>query len=113
MIKKVNFDEVPIAETPHKVDVRKAFAFEHAVVVQITLKPGESLLPHITPVDALFIGLEGEGIVVIGNEEEKLGVNDLVFSPKDIKHLLKNESDKNFRFLVLKVPKPTKETKLL
>lgn len=112
-MKKIIVEETDIAETPHKVDVRKLFSFEHATVVHITLKPGEKLRTHVTPVDALFFGLCGEGIVMVGDEEATLRENELVFSPKKIKHTLRNESVKEFSFLVIKVPSQTEKTQLL
>ncbi len=59
MIEKILVSETDLAETPHEGEVRKLYDFEHATVVHIKLEPGEKLHPHITPVDALFYGLEG------------------------------------------------------
>lgn len=112
-MKKIQVDQMEIAKTPHNVDVRKLFSFEHATIVHITLKPGEKLRTHVTPVDAFFFGLEGNGIVMIGDEEENLTENELVFSPKKVKHTLKNQSNEIFRFLVIKVPSQKEKTKLL
>ena len=112
-IKKISVEKVGTAKTPHNVDVRKLLSFEHATIVHILLKPGESLHPHITPVDALFYGLEGQGIVSVGQEEARLSQDEMVFSPKGIKHLLRNESSEDFRFLVIKVPTQKQKTTLL
>lgn len=109
----IHSNNIPFAETPHKVEVKKLFAFEHATIVKITLKQEESLLPHITPVDAIFYILEGKGIVKIGDESEEVFLGDLIFSPAKIKHLLKNPNQEPFTFLVIKTPTPTTETKLL
>ncbi|MGQ4875772.1 MAG: cupin domain-containing protein [Promethearchaeia archaeon] len=112
-MKIINVKDVPIADTPHGVDVRKLINFEHATIVHIELKPGESLRKHKTPVDVNFYILEGKGIVEIGDESCEVQKDQLIFSPANIPHLLKNESDKNFRFLVIKTPTPTTETKIL
>lgn len=112
-MKIVNVENVETAKTPHGVDVRKLFSFEHATFVHIELKPGESLKKHITPVDAFFFGLEGEGMVEIGDEVEVIKENQLVFSPAKVVHRLFNESNERFRFLVIKTPTPTSETKIL
>ena len=112
-IKIINVDEVNIADTPHKVDVRKLISYDHATVVCIELKPSESLKMHITPVDVCFFILEGDGIVSIGKEREKVKQNQLIFSPANIPHSLMNESEANFSFLVIKTPTPTSETKIL
>jgi quercetin dioxygenase-like cupin family protein len=70
-MKIVDVKDVQIADTPHKVAVKKLFNFEHATIVHIELKPGEALKRHLTPVDAFFYVLEGNGIVEIGKERNK------------------------------------------
>lgn len=98
---------------PHHVDARKAYDSPHAVAVVITLQPGDSLKKHITPVDVFFYVLEGTGIIEIGNERETAGKDNLIESPARIPHRWINESRNIFRVLVVKVPRPTEETKLL
>ncbi len=98
---------------PHHVDARKLCEIPHAVVVMITLQPGESLKRHKTPVDVIFYVLEGTGTVEIGEEQAIVGKDTLIESPARIPHRWINESGEVFRVLVIKVPKPTEETKLL
>lgn len=109
----IDVQQKEIAKTPHKVEVKKLFSFDHATIVHITLNPRESLKLHKTPVDVNFYVLEGQGVVKIGEEEEKVSKDQLIFSPANIPHLLRNESNSQFRFLVIKTPTPTKETKIL
>ena len=106
-------NDVVSGPNPHHVDARKIYESPHAVAVVITLKPGEALKKHITPVDVFFYVLEGSGIIEIGNEKQTVGKDMLVESPARIPHRWSNESTSVFRVLVVKVPKPTKETKLL
>lgn len=112
-MKKIDISEVEIAETPHKVAVKKLLSYEDATIVHIELKPGEELKKHITPVDVCFYGLEGTGIVEIGDESQEIKKDQLIFSPAKIVHRLLNKSENNFRFLVIKTPTPKKETKIL
>ncbi len=105
-------DVVP-GPNPHRVDARKVYDSEHATAVVITLQPGESLKRHITPVDVFFYVLEGEGVVEIGDERETVAADRIVESPARIPHRWSNESDRVFRVLVVKVPRPTEDTKLL
>ena len=109
-MKIIDLKEVQIADTPHKVAVKKLINFEHATIVHIELKPGEALKRHITPVDVTFYVLEGEEIV---KERETVKKDQLLFSPAKIVHTLKNESESSFKFLVMKTPTPKTETKLL
>lgn len=98
---------------PHHVDARKIYDTDHAMAVVITLRPGEALKKHITPVDVFFYVLEGAGVVEIGPEKQTVWKDMLVESPARVPHRWSNESDAVFRVLVVKVPKPTEETKLL
>ena len=98
---------------PHHVDARKIYDTENAIAVMITLQPGESLKKHMTPVDVFFYVLEGTGTVEIGPEPAEVTKDQLVESPVRIPHLWINESNTVFKVLVVKVPKPTEETKLL
>ncbi len=102
-----------IVETPHKVDVRKMYEKETAQAMHITLKPGEALKPHITPVDVFFFVLEGTPDILVGKEKVRVEADTLVESPKDIVHCLYNNSDAVARILVVKAPKPTAQAKLL
>ena len=113
LMKIVDINAVQISDTPHKVDVKKLHIFEHATIVHIELKPGEAVKKHITPVDVNFYVLEGEGVIEIGKERAEIAKDQLIFSPAKIAHRLMNESETNFRFLVIKTPTPTTETKIL
>jgi quercetin dioxygenase-like cupin family protein len=112
-MKITNVETVVSGPNPHHVDARKVYESPHAMAVVITLKPGESLKKHITPVDVFFYVLEGTGVIEIGDEKQSAGKDMLVESPARIPHRWSNESASVFRVLVVKVPKPTEETKLL
>jgi quercetin dioxygenase-like cupin family protein len=98
---------------PHGVSARPIYDSPHASVVHISLQPGQSLKKHSTPVDVFFYVLEGEGIVEIGEETERVSRDMLVESPARIPHGLANDGDKVLRFLVVKVPKQAEATKIL
>jgi quercetin dioxygenase-like cupin family protein len=91
-------------ENPHGVSAKKLHDTEHVSVVLIALEPGEGLKRHTTPVDVFFYVLEGEGIVEIGDERERVERDSLIHSPARIPHLLENDGEKPFRFLVVKTP---------
>ncbi len=110
-IAKVN--ETAIIETPHKLDVRRLYDKDSAQAVHIKFEAGESLKPHITPVDVFFYVLEGSLDVLVGEEKLTIEADCLVESPKDIVHCLYNNSDKVARVLVVKAPKPVSKTKVL
>jgi mannose-6-phosphate isomerase-like protein (cupin superfamily) len=112
-MKIVDVSKEPVNENPHHVDARKVYDTEHATAVVITLAPGEALKKHITPVDVFFYVLEGTGVVEIGDERATVGRDHLVESPAKIPHRWINESDRPFRVLVVKAPRPASETRLL
>lgn len=112
-MKITKLNETPVKETAHKVDARELYNKDSAQAVHITLKSGESLKPHITPVDVFFFVIEGSPEIMIGDEKKIIDFNCLVESPKDIPHCISNKSDKIVRVLVVKAPKPTTKTKLL
>ncbi|MDD1665772.1 MAG: cupin domain-containing protein [Methanomicrobiales archaeon] len=112
-MKMTEVAKVVSGPNPHHVDARKIYESPHAMAVVITLMPGEFLKRHITPVDVFFYVLEGEGVVEIGDERKTIGKDILVESPARIPHRWMNESKAVFRVLVVKVPRPTEETKLL
>ncbi len=112
-MKITNWTKQEIRETPHKVDVRLMYEKTDAQVMHIQLQPGESLKPHITPVDVFFYILEGTVDVRVGDETISVAKDNLVVSPKDIVHCLSNSSESTARILVVKTPKPTQNARLL
>ena len=66
IIKITEISEIESSPNPHGVDARKIYDTENALAVHMTIKSGESLKKHITPVDVFFYVLEGEGVVEIG-----------------------------------------------
>ncbi|MGB9175562.1 MAG: cupin domain-containing protein [Methanoregula sp.] len=90
-------------KNPHNVDVRKIFESPDTAAIVITLKPGESLKKHVTPVNVFFYVLEGTGIVEIGDERQSVSKDSVVESPAMIAHTWMNESKTLFRVMVVKM----------
>ena len=112
-MKIVKAAEAEKKDNPHGVDARPLHSSEHVQVSLLTLEPGEALKPHVTPVDAFFYVLEGIGIVEIGDERAEVSKDMLIDSPAKIRHRLLNEGKETFRFLVVKTPRQTDETRIL
>ncbi len=98
---------IEIMNNPHDVDARNLYNTAEAMITVITLKPGQSLKRHITPVNVAFYVLEGRGVVEIGEEKMNVIKDTLIESPKDIVHCWYNESNAQLKFMVIKAPKPT------
>ena len=112
-MKVVQVKEVNSRPNPHGVDARMISDTTNAQVSHISLKPGESLKKHITPVDVVFYVLEGRGIVEIGEEQKEVGQDTLIESPAKIPHRWSNGSQELLRILVIKTPRPKVATKIL
>ncbi len=112
-MKAANYTDFPEKDNPHKVSVRMVYDHDHGQAVVISLKKGEGLKKHVTPVDVMFYILEGTGMVEIGDEVKEVGRDMVIESPARIPHRLFNESSPEFRFLVMKMPKPVQTTKVL
>lgn len=112
-MKITDWTKQDIRETAHKVDVRLLYEKSDAQVMHIQLQPGESLKPHITPVDVFFYILEGTVDVRVGDETVSVAKDNLVESPKNIVHCLSNNSTSTSRILVVKTPKPTQNARIL
>jgi len=112
-MKITNWNDQEVVKTPHNVDVRKLYDYENAQVMHIRLQPGETLKPHITPVDVFFYILEGVVDVRVGDETYSVGKDYLVESPAGIVHNLSNNSSSVCRIMVVKSPRPTTSSKIL
>ena len=112
-MKIIKASEAGVLPNPHGVDARKLYDSEYAQAIIITLKPGERLKRHITPVDVFFYVLKGNGIVEVGSEKQEVGADTLIESPAKIPHCWYNESDTILSVLVVKVHRPTSATKVL
>ena len=101
----ISVKDIVAHDNPHGVDVRPMYNHDNAQAMHITLQPGQSLKPHITPVDVFFYVLEGTPYIQVGNEFRNIEKDSLVESPKDIVHCISNNSDTIARILVVKAPK--------
>lgn len=108
-----NIKSEVIKENPHNVDVRQMYNDVSAQIMHMTLKPGQSLKPHKTPVDVVFYVLEGAPTILVGEESVVFEKDTLIESPANIVHCISNTSDSDARILVVKAPRPLAATKVL
>ncbi|MBN2164319.1 MAG: cupin domain-containing protein [Pontiellaceae bacterium] len=109
----IDAQTAPTIQNPHGVKVSKLYDTEHAQTMHITLEPGEALKKHITPVDVFFYVLEGTGVVEVGDEKQEVKADMLIDSPARIPHCWYNEGEETLRVLVVKVPRPAQQTRVL
>ena len=108
-----NYKSEPVKDNPHKVDARQLYNKASAQVMHILLKPGDTLKPHMTPVDVVFYVLEGTPTIHVGDESKVFEKDNLIESPADVVHFMSNETQENARILVVKAPRPEKAAKFL
>ena len=76
----------------------------------------DNLRERIDRLDTEIVRLLGERLKVareIGEEKETVGPDSVIDSPARIPHCWHNQSDQRLRVLVVKVPRPTEQTRLL
>ncbi len=101
-MKTICYIDIPVKDNGHGVAVRKLNENESFQVMHITLKPGEKVDTHTTPVHVFFYILEGTCVVQIGNEKGTCPKDTLIDSPAMIPHALYNESHSQVRVMVVK-----------
>lgn len=111
-MKIIEVNNAPNIASAHEVAIRRLYDYDNAQVMHMTFQPGESLKPHITPVDMFFYVLEGALDVMVGDETIQVKKDCLVESPKGIVHCLSNNSQSQARVLVVKAPKSVSRTNL-
>lgn len=108
-----NYKTLKRAQNPHGIESTKIYDKKHALIMHLLLRAGESLKPHITPVDVAFYVLEGKPTIMVGDEKLQVSKDDIIESPKNIVHCIYNYTEHDVRVLVMKLPKPTTETKFV
>ena len=70
------------------------------------IDPGKTVKPHKTPVDVVFVVLEGTAEFHIGDETQTATKEAVIHSPANIPHSIDNLKDELVRLLVIKTPSP-------
>ena len=96
---------------PHQVSVRTLYSSEHLQMDHLTLQPGEVLKKHAASVCVVVFVVEGRAMAEIGDERQEIGKDTVLEIDPRVPHRLLNESNKPFRALVLKAPRPTSPAK--
>ena len=75
-------------------------------VVLLAFQPGQGLKEHTTPVDVFFYVVQGTAEIQVGDVVEQIPEGNIVLSPKDIPHNVRNTSHEDAKILVVKTPSP-------
>lgn len=77
-------------------------------VVLLAFAPAQGLKEHTTPVDVFFYIVKGTAEIQVGDEIKEVSEGNIVLSPKDIPHNIRNTSNDDTKVLVVKTPNPKK-----
>jgi quercetin dioxygenase-like cupin family protein len=100
----IKVEALPFMKTAWGVQGKSVVNLPEIGIINLVLKPGESVPSHKTPVDVLFQIMEGEGTVTVGEESAMVSAGDIVVSPAQIPHALEASQGSMFSVYVMKVP---------
>ncbi|MFH1207851.1 MAG: cupin domain-containing protein [Patescibacteria group bacterium] len=89
---------------PKKADLQLRYSLAHAVV-----KPGKTSYPHKLKTSEVYYILEGEGMMYIGEESEKVHSGQTVYIPPNTKQSIQNTGITELVFLCIVDPAWRKE----
>lgn len=84
---------------PAKADLRFRYSLAHVVV-----RPGESTRPHRLKNSEVYYILEGEGIMYIDDEFEKVYSGYTIYIPPDSRQYIQNTGNSELKFLCIVDP---------
>jgi quercetin dioxygenase-like cupin family protein len=107
MVRRVKITKVadcPSKPNPHGVTAKLLREGPNAVLVHLSLEPGQTIAPHEAPMDVLFFVLEGAGVAPVGDESIPVAADTLLENPKGNPHGFSNTGSGPMRILAVKLP---------
>ena len=92
-------------KVPFNLDGRIMFDSDRVQLVHLTIHPGEEVEKHSNPFDVVFYVLEGEGIIIQGDDTIIMNENQTIDIPAGVIRGCKNISKEILRILVVKILK--------
>lgn len=93
---------------PDKADLDIRYSLAHAI-----LKPGQTSRPHKLKTSEVYYILEGEGLMHIDDEIERVHVGQAIYIPPDSTQFFQNTGKKDLIFICIVDPAWRKEDELL
>jgi len=90
-------------KVPFNLDGRILYSSDKYQVVHLTMQPGEEMEVHSQTMDVLFFVVEGEGLLIIGEEVIKAVANMTIFVKAGSPRGWKNTGEQTLRILVNKL----------
>ena len=109
-------DKTVLRELLHPDNVRACHGMTLALrysLAHATVKPGDKSTPHMLKTSEVYYILEGEGIMHIDNETEKVKEGQAIYIPPDSKQWIKNIGKNDLKFLCIVDPAWRKEDEVI
>lgn len=101
----INLEQSAIS-SGKKITPSRIIEKEEVQVVLLAFEPGQGVPEHKTPVDVFFYVVKGTVEIAIGEDNEEIREGNIVLSPANIPHAIKNNSSGRAMVLVIKTPNP-------
>lgn len=105
-MKVVNLKNAEVFTNKRGMHARMILNENSFQIIGLSLEAGEEVPAHVTPVDVFFFIRSGRETVVIGEEEQPVCADSVIFSPADIPHALRADLGDRMEILVVKAPNP-------
>lgn len=93
---------------PDKQNIKLRYSFAHA-----TLKLDKTSTPHMLKTSEVYYILEGEGIMHIDDESEKVKSGQAIYIPPNAKQYIENTGKTDLKFLCIVDPAWRKEDEVV
>lgn len=80
---------------------------QHFQMGRVTIFPGGKVPLHHHPNEEVYVALEGQGHIQVGDEQRPFPAGSYIYIPPDTPHELTNPGDKDFTFLFVYAPAAT------
>lgn len=73
-------------------------------ITWVEVEPGFAQTPHSHPPEQVYIIIQGEGKMIVGQDEENVTVGDLIYIPSNAVHSIKNVGKDNLIYISSTTP---------
>ncbi len=96
--------DIPLQPTALGGNARILADNPHLRVVNLFISAGEQVRVHTAPVEAIFLVLEGNGTVEIGEKDYLVSAGQFTICPADCGRAIKANRDEDLNLLVIRAP---------
>lgn len=105
-MKIIRMSEIEGRVNPRGVVAKELINHEHVKVMNLVLKPGDSIPEHAVNVDVFFYVVKGKGTLKIGDEKAAVAETDIVLCPPKTPMSVYADQGEEFVILNVKTPRP-------